>query len=47
MSLRSFVSFEADFPTDSQPPGKEIADFIASSLREEGLECTGQSLADF
>jgi hypothetical protein len=41
MSLRSFVSFEADFSTDGQPPGKELADFIASALREKSLGCTG------
>jgi hypothetical protein len=41
MSLRSFVSFEADFPTDGQPPGKELADFIASAIRDKSVGCTG------
>ena len=40
-SLRSFVSFEADFPTNGQPPGKELADFIASALRDKSVGCTG------
>lgn len=30
--MRTFVSFMADFPTDSQPPGRELADFIALAL---------------
>jgi hypothetical protein len=41
MSLRTFVSFKAAFPTDGQPAGKELADFIAAALADAGIVYTG------
>lgn len=41
MPLRTFVSFKADFPTDGQPAGKKLADFILTALRVAGIEHTG------
>jgi hypothetical protein len=37
MAARSFVSFEADFPTDGQPAGRELATFLAAALSGAGL----------
>jgi hypothetical protein len=38
MALRSFVSFEADFPVNGRPAGREMADFVSSVLAGAGLE---------
>jgi hypothetical protein len=35
--LRTFVSFEADFPTDGHPAGRELADFLADAIRKQGF----------
>ena len=37
MGVRSFVSFEADFPTEGTPPGRELASFLATALRGADL----------
>lgn len=43
MSLRSFVGFVAEFPAehdDIDPPGKELAAFVAARLRNAGFDVT-------
>ena len=40
MTLRTLVSFEADFPTEGSPPGSELAEFIAGALRSAGQDVT-------
>jgi hypothetical protein len=35
--VRTLVSFEADFPTSGEPPGRELAAFVAEALRAAGL----------
>ena len=37
MGVRSFVSFEADFPRDGEPPGEELARFVSDALRAAGV----------
>ncbi len=44
MSVRSFVGFVADFPTQHNgldPPGKELADLIAHRLADAGFAVDG------
>ncbi len=41
MTLRTFVSFEADFPTDGSPAGRELAEFVAHVLRSDGQAISG------
>ena len=41
MSVRTFVSFEADFPTAEHPPGRELADFVAAALKAAGMTIDG------
>jgi hypothetical protein len=39
--MRTFVSFEADFPTGGTPAGRELAEFIAQALRSSGQAVGG------
>jgi hypothetical protein len=39
--LRTLVSFEADFPTDGQPSGRELAEFVADAIRKQGITVSG------
>lgn len=45
MKLRTYVGFVADFPTDrgedDSPAGKELADFVATRLRNGGIDVKG------
>jgi hypothetical protein len=45
MSLRTYVGFVADFPADrgedDSPAGKELADFVATRLRDDGIDVEG------
>ena len=41
MALRTFVSFEADFPTGGEPPGGELAEFVSAALNDAGLRNDG------
>jgi len=41
VSLLTFVSFEAGAPKDSEPPGLELAEQVAASLRARGFELQG------
>lgn len=43
MPLHTFVGFVADFPaepTEEQPAGKELAEYVHSRLREAGFDAT-------
>lgn len=42
--LRTFVSFEADFPTDGHPAGRELADFVANAIRKQGMAVSIQPI---
>lgn len=35
--MRTLVSFEADFPTGGEPPGRELAEYVSAALNDGGL----------
>lgn len=46
MSLKTYVGFVADFPSnradeDASPPGRELADWVATRLKSAGLDVNG------
>jgi hypothetical protein len=40
MAPRTLVSFEAKFPTEGSPPGRELAECIVEALRSAGHDVT-------
>ena len=50
MSLKTYVGFVADFPSDrgddDSPAGKKLADFVASQLKNAGIDVRGPEERD-
>ena len=39
--MRTFVSFETDFPHDTNPPGQELAQYLCEGLKSSRFEVDG------